>query len=227
MTTTEKIVGWIYVFIHMFALVLLLNFLNSTLFPAIGFTLEDKWINLIYYATGFVFLLVFMFNFWRESFGDLCQHITDTLIAVLVGYIAYILLSYLVNLILSFILDTLTNPNSAAASSMTKLNPNTMLAIGVFLAPVVEETLFRGVVFGSLRERNIVLAYVVSSFLFSVYHLWEYMVYRFDPVMLLYLLQYLPGGIVLAAVYEKGQNIWCPVFLHMIINYVSLSITIG
>ncbi len=227
MNHTEAIVGWVYVFVHIFAMPFLLNFLNSYLFPALGFSVGDTTLNLIYYITGFFFLLVFMFSFWRESFANMCGNLINTLVAVVVGYFAYIVLSFLVDLLLSTLLESLVNPNSAAVSAATKLNPNVMLAVGVFLAPVVEETLFRGVVFGTIRRRSRVAAYLVSTLLFSFYHLWQYLLRSFSPVLLLYLLQYLPAGLVLGWCYDYGGSVWCPVFLHMVINYVSVSVTIG
>ena len=39
--------------------------------------------------------------------------------------------------------------------------------------------------------------------------------------------QDVPAGIVLAWSYERGRNVWCPVFLHMLINYISISIEIS
>lgn len=227
MNQTEAIIGWVYVFVHMFALSFILLFLNQRVFPSMGFTLSTSDLNLLYYAIGFIFLLVFLFKFLRTSFSDLCAHILDTLIALLVGYFAYIAMMQLVSLLLSLFMDSLTNPNSAAVATETKLNPNTMLAIGVLLAPVVEEILFRGVVFGTIRRKHRVLAYVVSAVLFAFYHLWEYMLVSPSPTLLLYMLQYIPAGIVLGWCYERGQNLWCPVFLHMIINYISISVTIG
>ncbi|MGM9522428.1 MAG: lysostaphin resistance A-like protein [Oscillospiraceae bacterium] len=227
MNKTEAIVGWIYVFIHTFAMVYILMLLNAYIFPKLGFTLSSSYLNLTYYAFGFVFLLIFLFKFLKESFADLCSNLLDTLIAVVAGYFIYIALMYAVNFLLGLFLNELTNPNSSAVISETKLNPNTMLAIGVLLAPVVEEVLFRGVVFGTIRRKHRITAYIVSSVFFAVYHLWEYIVYSFSPAILLYLIQYIPAGLVLGWCYERGRNLWCPVFLHMIINYISISVSIG
>ena len=226
MNKTESIVGWVYLFVHMFAMVYLVSALNNYVFPRMGFQLSSGHLNLLYYGIGFVFLLITMFRYLKESFADLCSNVFNTLIGVLAGYILYILFSNLVGYFLSIFLQELTNPNSQAVSAETRLNPNTMLAVGVLLAPIVEEVLFRGVAFGTLRRNNVLLAYAVSSVLFAVYHLWQYFIYSYNSALFLYLLQYIPAGIVLAWSYERGRNIWCPVFLHMLINYVSMTVTI-
>ncbi len=227
MTYVEQILGWVYVFVHMFAMAYILSALNAHVFPLMGFRLGDTWLNLLYYAVGFAYLLGFLFHYLRETFADMCGSFGRTVIAVLVGFIAYVFLSNLVSLGLRFFLENLTNPNSAAVNASTKLNPNKMLVIGVLLAPVVEETLFRGVVFGSLRRKNALLAYAVSTLLFAVYHLWSYMVYDFHPSLLLYLLQYLPAGLVLGWAYDYSKTLWAPVFLHMMINYVVITVQVG
>ena len=227
MNQTESIVGWVYVFVHTFAMTFLLAALNNYIFPRMGFQLSETNLNLLYYIVGFLFLLAFLFHFWRESFADMCGAVPDTLIAVIVGYVAYVLLMNLVSGALGFFLKNLTNPNSAAVIQSTKLNPNKMIVIGVLLAPVVEETLFRGVVFGTIRRSSRLAAYIVSALFFSVYHLWSYFLYQYAPSLFLYLLQYIPAGLVLAWCMERGRSFWASVFLHMIINYVSITVTIG
>ena len=227
MNQVESIVGWVYVFVHMFAMTFILSALNNHVFPGLGFQLNTTWFNLLYYSVGFFFLLGFLFHFLKESFADMCGNFMNTLVAVLAGFVAYIFLSGLINYVLSFFLSDLTNPNTAAVNHVTKLNPNKMLVIGVLLAPVVEETLFRGVVFGTLRTKNAIAAYVVSTFMFSFYHLWQDIIFSFSPQTLLYLLQYVPAGLVLGWCYEHGRSVWAPVFLHMVINYVSITVTIG
>ncbi len=227
MTYVEQILGWVYVFVHMFAMAYILSALNAYVFPLLGFKLSDTWLNLLYYAVGFAYLLGFLFHYLRETFADMCSGFGRTVIAVLVGFIAYVFLSNLVSFGLQFFLENLTNPNSAAVNASTKLNPNKMLVIGVLLAPVVEETLFRGVAFGSLRRKNALLAYAVSTLLFAVYHLWSYLVYDFHPSLLLYLLQYLPAGLVLGWAYDYSKTLWAPVFLHMMINYVVITVQVG
>ena len=227
MNKVETIVGWVYVFVHIFAMPYIVSALNVFVFPHLGFQLNSTWLNLLYYAIGFVFLLGFLFHFLRESFGDMWNNFMATVVAVLIGYVVYIFLSAAVNFAISFFLPSTVNPNSEAVNTITRINPKKMLVIGVLLAPVVEETLFRGVVFGSLRGKNAFAAYLVSCLLFSVYHLWSYFLDGGSLWDLLYLLQYVPAGLVLGWCYEQSGTIWAPVFLHMLINYVSITVTIG
>ncbi len=227
MTQVEQVLGWVYVFVHMFAMSYILSALNAHVFPLMGFQLSTIWLNFLYYAVGFCYLLGFLFHYLRESFADMCGNFLNTVIAVLVGFIAYVFLYNIVRYGLHFFLENLTNPNSAAVNATAKLNPNKMLVIGVLLAPVVEETLFRGVVFGSLRRKNALLGYFVSTVLFAVYHLWSYLIHDFHPSLFLYLLQYLPAGLALGWAYDYSKTLYAPIFLHMMINYVVITVQIG
>ena len=95
-----------------------------------------------------------------------------------------------------------------------------MTAVAVFLAPLVEEPIFRGGVFGLLRRYSRAAAYGASMLLFAVYHLWSYAL--LDASAWLYLLQYLPAGFLLARIYEKTNSLWSAIFLHMTVNGVSM-----
>ena len=192
MSKTESILGWVYVFVHAFAMGYILNALNAYVFPAMGFHLNSANLNLLYYGVGFVYLLIALFKFLKQSFSDLGGNILNTLVGVFGGYAAYMLLMYLVSMLLTLVIYGSVNPNSAAVAEETRLNPNTMLAIGVLLAPIVEEILFRGVVFGTLRKKSRLLAYAVSTLFFAVYHLWDYLLFSFSPALLLMLVQYVP-----------------------------------
>ena len=92
------------------------------------------------------------------------------------------------------------------------------------LAPIVEETLVRGLLFGVIRRKSRILAYAVTILFFSVIHVWQYLVlYDFREVLLA-ALQYIPAGIALGWTYEKANTVWAPIFLHMTINAISLGI---
>lgn len=228
----EAIFGWIYAILHIFLLGWLLSKLNEDIFPLMGFTLSESKLNLLYFITGFILIFLCMFRYMKSSFGDLWENKLDSFTSILLGFAIYILSMYAVGLLIGLLGKDAINPNTAAIIYQTKLNPNVMLVIGVLFAPIVEETLFRGVIFGTVRKSSRFWGYAVSAILFAVYHLFDYILGglfagAFDWTFLLYLLQYIPAAIILCWCYERSRNIWAPVFLHMIINYVSISINIG
>ena len=189
--------------------------------------LSDSYVTLIYYGISFAFVLIIMFRFLRASFRELCGHKLDSLQALIIGYVLYYVLGYLVAALLGLTSLNLSNPNDDLVIQQTKLNPNVMTVVSVLLAPVAEEVLFRGVAYGTLRGKGTFLAYLVSVALFAVYHMWSFLLDGYGWQILLYMLQYVPGGIALAWCYEKSKNIWAPIFLHMAINFITLTITVG
>ena len=69
---------------------------------------------------------------------------------------------------------TAWNLNDVSISAQISGEPRTTVLIVVFLAPFIEEVLFRGYVFGSLRDHSRVVAYVVSCVLFAFLHVWQF-----------------------------------------------------
>ena len=87
-----------------------------------------------------------------------------------------------------------------------------MLVLVGIVAPIVEETFFRGMVYGWLRTRMpIVVAVVVSAVVFSAVHVY--------PILLPALFVV---GLFLAAVYEWSKSLWVPIFLHMVQNTLAV-----
>ena len=70
-------------------------------------------------------------------------------------------------------------------------------------------------------------AYAVSIALFSLYHVWQYVVMYGDPKLLLSALAYVPVSAALTFCYEQTRSIWPPVFFHMCINALSLAVLAG
>ena len=181
---------------------------------------DDVQINFITYAVGAVFLLIVGFLFLRRDFDALLDHPGRVFLQVLGCYAAMLLMNIAVSGVLMLLVDEAENPNNAAVMEMVSVQSNTMSAIAIFLAPFVEEMIFRAGIFGTLRRKSRLAAYLVSITLFSVYHVWGYALD--DPMSWLYLLQYLPASYLLCRCYEYCDCIWGSIFFHMLTNYVSL-----
>ena len=101
------------------------------------------------------------------------------------------------------------------------------LLIVVFLAPFVEETLFRGLVFGSLKDKSRAGAYLASCLLFALLHVWQFAVTSRDLTYFLLMVQYLVPGLVLAWAYEHSGTLWTSVALHAAANALSIWTMMG
>ena len=118
-------------------------------------------------------------------------------------------------------------PNNDAVTGLARTDYKRMIAVAVLMAPLVEECLFRGVVFGTIRPKSRFWAYAASIALFSLYHVWQYVLVYQDPKLLLSALAYVPVSAALTFCYEQTRSIWSPVFFHMCINALSLTVLAG
>ncbi len=91
-------------------------------------------------------------------------------------------------------------------------NPLAAFSSVVIVGPIVEEILFRGLIYGALEKRLRVFgAIVISSFLFALVHL---QVVYFIPIFCL--------GLVLGWARWKANSLGLPILIHVLNNGVAL-----
>lgn len=173
------------------------------------------------YAVGSVYMLLCFGNGFRRDFNALCDRKLFCFFQVAGSYLAMIAFNSLLAIIILSLSDGM-NPNNEAVMEIAAESSGPVTAAAVFLAPLVEEPIFRAGVFGSLREKSRFAAYAVSMLGFSLYHVVPYAVE--NPLYLIFSLQYLPISFLLCRCYEKTESIWTPVFLHMLVNGISMGI---
>ena len=209
----ERILALVWLPVHLF----LLPRLIVLLFPAI----DDGWLNVGVYAVGAVYMVATQFRFLRRDFDPLCDRPGRVALEILIAYGAMLLFNMAVSGILLLLSDSLDNPNNAAVVDMAQTSSGPIAAMAVFLAPIVEELMFRAGIFGGLRKINRTLAYVTCVLLFAVYHVWGYALY--DPMAWIFAVQYIPVGFLLCRVYERTDSIWGSILFHMLINFLALN----
>jgi len=214
----ERIAGWIYLIAHIFLLPPLLNALAAAMPEMISVGVA----NVIYYAVGTVFAGFFFLHWLHRDYDGLMKIGLRIIFFFIIAYVMYIVLNYGAAFALErFFPGTGADPNTDGILSLTGRDFVMMRAVALFIGPVLEEILFRGVVFGSLVRRSRGAAYAASILLFAFYHVWQYV--PGDPAALVHMINYLPAGIVLCWCYEESETLWVPILLHMIINAVSFA----
>lgn len=179
-------------------------------------------LNLILYAVGTVYMLLLLFKFLRRDFDPLWEQPGHCVLEIITNYA----LMYLANLAVTGIFLLLPwfgqeNPNNSAVMEMASMAWGKVSAMAIFLAPIVEECMFRAGIFGTLRRYNRWAAYVASVLAFSVYHVYGYAMT--NSMYWIYIVQYIPVSILLCRVYERTNSIWCSIFFHMLVNWVSMN----
>ena len=145
--------------------------------------------------------------------------------AFVVGWGIYFVLALAFGLLIKALGIGEDNPNNSAIEEMLEQDRGIIIAMTVFLAPIVEECIFRGGLFCGLYRKNRYLAYVVSIVLFSVYHVWQYALAAQDISYLLYAISYIPASVALCWAYERSGSIWTSIFFHMSFNAYALTVT--
>lgn len=218
MKTFELIFALCWIPVHMFLLPVVLVKIPG--FSALG----ESWQNLIMYAVSFVALTIAEMKFIRRDFDPLCDNFGYVIAQVLWGFAFMLALDLLAGGVLSIIMGgedlEVANQNNDAIVEMFGKNRGPMTAIACFLAPISEELMFRGAIFGGIRKKNRFAAYAVSMLLFAAYHVYSYAIY--DPSYWIYILQYLPVSYVLCRVYESSNSIWGSMLFHGVWNYISV-----
>ena len=216
LTRGETIAALLYLPLHIWLLPRLLYSLPETA------GLSDLTVNVAIYVFGAVYMLVLLGRFLRRDFDPLCDHFGYCVLQILICYGMMLAFNLLLSGILTLVLPAdSVNPNNDAVMEMAGMEFGKTAALAIFLAPLVEEPIFRGAIFGSLRDKNRILAYAASMLLFALYHVWGYALS--DPIYWLYLLQYLPVSWLLCRCYERCNTIWGSIFFHMTVNAVSIS----
>jgi membrane protease YdiL (CAAX protease family) len=94
------------------------------------------------------------------------------------------------------------------------LNQVSLGIVAIVLAPVVEETFFRGILYPGLKQTGFPrLALWVSALLFALMH---FNVVTFVPLLLL--------AIVLTLLYEHTNNLLAPIVAHSLFNSVNFAV---
>ena len=188
-----------------------------------GIEISDAALNFIYFALNFLIVTILFHNFIISSGKYALNNLWGTLRGAFLALLAYWVGSIIIRIVIQGISPDFFNVNDNSIAKMSQDN-YTLMALGtVFLVPITEEVLYRGLVFGKLYNRNRFLAYFVSTIVFCALHVVGY-IGQYSPMhLLLCLLQYVPAGLSLGWAYAKTGTIWTPILMHITINQIAIS----
>ena len=221
MTSGEKIAGTILFAVYL----VVLPFVTDPLFRFVGrlldTTISATVQSVIYYYVLFAVTLIVFHKFVARTSRNFADNLGVACRNMLLGLIALYGLNELVYRLSSLVISNRTNLNDTTISAQIQDAPRVTLLIIVFLAPFIEEVLFRGLVFGNLKSKSRVVAYLVSCLLFALLHVWQFAVVQQDITYFLLMVQYLVPGAVLAWAYESSGTLWTSIGLHAVANALS------
>lgn len=218
MASHERIFGWVY---YGFQILILPRLIESLLFT-FGTTPTDLQLNLIYFAINFVATIGIFHQFLWTSLKKAAPQFGKCIKTALLGFVMYFAMSFVVSNGILILYPEYANANNATISTMAKDNILLMFLATVFLVPVAEETVFRGLIFSNIFNHSKILAYIATAVAFGAIHVVGYLPEIGWFHGLLSLIQYLPAGIALGWTYEKTDTIVTPVLLHTLINLIGI-----
>lgn len=170
--------------------------------------------NVAYYA---VLFLLALFTFWSQLKRDLVglvDWLPENLYAILAGVVA----AGGLRLLLCRLPFPVADPISMQYAQEYLLAPGPTLTLVLLLIPLVEETMYRGFLYGQLREYSKPMAMILVTLFYAVAMVWRYAWDFGDPRFLLLSVLYLPMSAALTLCYENGGSVWSCTVLHSALN---------
>ena len=215
----ETLWGGIYLLLYMCVLPLAVPLAAVFLLPQ----LNMAQVNFLYFGLNFIATTVIFHKFLINSVKDSLLAGWGTIWYAILGYLGSMLLSGLVGSAILEIYPEFTSVNDNAIGAMVQENRRLMLLGAVFLAPVTEELLFRGLIFRGLYDRSPLAAHLLTMVLFSLVHVTGYIgTYDFKLLFFCFL-QYLAPAYCLNFAYQQSGTLISPILMHMLTNLVALS----
>lgn len=193
----------------------------------LGYYPDDLALNTIYFSFCAAAVLLIFRRLLRGNFTILRQNRDAILQKALIGGVIYLGAAYVLNSAIMLLLPEFTNQNNETLFAMMRDNFPLMCFIAVVLAPLIEETLLRGLLFGSLQRVSRIAAYAVSAVLFSGIHVVGYLPEMTVLEAAVSALQYLPATIVFCALYEQTDCLLAPMLVHGAVNLLACAAGLG
>lgn len=131
-------------------------------------------------------------------------------------FIGQMIALIVINAVLLALVGEFENPQVAALTDpagFSWLNFGFVFVVGAIVAPIVEELLFRGLLYQWLRRHGgVAVAAIASAALFSVVH--------FIPLLMPALFAV---GIIFALAFEWSQSLWVTITLHFMQNALGIT----
>ena len=221
MNDRERYAGWGYFAFQFFVLPEILVLCNRFL-PN---PMTTGQLNIALFIINFVVIVGVFHRFLWNNMAVACRNLWRTLKSVFLAFCFYYVSNMLINTLVYRLMPSFYNVNDSSIDKMAAQSRVLMTVCVVLLVPVVEETLYRGLLFGRLYAKNRWLGYIVSVAVFAAVHVVGYVGMYDAKQLTLCFLQYLPAGVALAWAYEEADTIWAPIVMHMIVNFIGMAVS--
>ena len=179
-------------------------------------------INFVSYFVTAAAAVYLLRSFLKRNLLTALERPIFTVYYACLGYLAQMVLGGLVAYGIYAIAADFVNLNDETVNAMLLGDPRLIITTVVVLAPIVEECLYRGLLFRGIYDRSPAAAWLLSVGLFSATHVVGYLGLYSPLEVAISFVQYLPAGIVLALTYRQTGTILGPMLTHSIINFMAV-----
>ena len=219
MSKTEQLLGWPYYVIQLLFLPTIIVFIDFWF----KLQLNDAMLNIIMFTVNFMLIALIFHKYLFSQLRIAGANIGKVLVTAVFGFVLYITLNYVISFAILFLNPQHINANNEAIDSMADQHYLLMTLGTVLLVPITEETLYRGLIFGTIYRKNAVLGYILSTVIFSAVHVVGYIGLQDTTELLISFVQYLPAGLALGWAYARSGTIWTPILIHAAVNWIGMA----
>ena len=227
MNHTERLAGTIFFVVYLLVMPLLAQRLFSLFELLLDTQIGAELQSALYYYLLFAVTLLIFHRYVGHTTSRLLDNLDRAAATLFFGLLIFYGANELLYRVFHVFFHSRANLNDVTIAAQVSAAPRTTALIVIFLAPFVEEVLFRGLVFGCLREKSAVVGYAVSALLFAFLHVWTFALSSWDASYFALMLQYLAPGLVFAWAYDRSGTLWTSILLHAIVNALALYVTLA
>ena len=158
LTTGKTVLGSLYLLLYLFVVGPVIVFLWECLGFPHSTPREEAWMNFAFFSVNLVCCLVIFWDFLADNGRVFFSKLIGVLESLILSAFIYTVACMVVNAFTAWVSPNFANANDERLIQMIQDNPLAMIPGIVLMTPVVEELLFRGLIFQSLLEKNRALA---------------------------------------------------------------------
>lgn len=186
----------------------------------------NAYLNLIVDLGMLLYVVWILKDSLKQQLHDFKKDIKKNLLyGCIIGVLFIYGVGFLGNIISALLGATTDSQNQVLITTMARAYPVMMFISTVILAPILEEIIFRGMIFGWLYEVNPKLAHFISAFIFGFVHVMIAMMSG-NISEFIQIFSYFFMGFALSYLYEKRNNIYVPILAHTMNNLISMVLII-
>ena len=225
--STSNILKGIFIYLPLYFVIIseIVIFIFKLLIKALNITdinFVNAYLNVAVDGLYVLFALLLFKEVFIYAFKGFKEKVWSHLLMFLLkGYGCIYLSSLVSNLLLMLLSVTQESANQTGIETLITAYPIPLFIATVFFAPIAEEFVFRYIIFRSIRKKNVILAHLISAFLFGFIHVSTQVLGYGNFTEMIQIIPYFAMGLVFSLAYEKKKTLSAPITLHLLNNLIA------